>query len=124
MVICFMDIGTRIKSLRERRNWTQRELAKRSSINVSVLNRIETGKRPVTDREITLFSDLFEVSADYLLGKTDAIDSKPDLNSIKTKKDENLYFFDMEGLTEEDIEELKKHIEFLRFKAKQYNDEK
>jgi transcriptional regulator with XRE-family HTH domain len=119
-----MDIGTRIKSLRERRNWTQRELAKRSSINVSVLNRIETGKRPVTDREITLFSDLFEVSADYLLGKTDAIDSKPDLNSIKTRKDENLYFFDMEGLTEEDIEELKKHIEFLRFKAKQYNDEK
>lgn len=66
-----MDIGERIVKLRQKKNWNQRELAGRAGLNYSVMNRIETGKRPLTDQEIKIFADLFGVSTDYLLGLTD-----------------------------------------------------
>jgi hypothetical protein len=35
------------------------------------MNRIVTGKRPLTHQEIKIFANLFDVSTDYLLGLTD-----------------------------------------------------
>jgi transcriptional regulator with XRE-family HTH domain len=65
-----MQIGDRIKSLREQRGWTQLELADKVGINNSVLSRIEGNKRPVEDDLVNKFADIFEVTADYLLGRT------------------------------------------------------
>ncbi|XRD23495.1 helix-turn-helix domain-containing protein [Lysinibacillus fusiformis] len=39
-----MDIGKKIISLREKRSWTQKELANRVNLNVSVMNRIESNE--------------------------------------------------------------------------------
>jgi transcriptional regulator with XRE-family HTH domain len=64
-----MRIGERIKELREAKGWTQLELAQKMGINNSVLSRIEANKRPVEDILMTGFADLFEVDADYLLGR-------------------------------------------------------
>ncbi|WP_185929522.1 transcriptional regulator [Paenibacillus popilliae] len=47
--------------------------------NISVLSRIESGKRPVEHDEINLFADFFTVTGDYLLGRTD----NPTLNTDK-----------------------------------------
>jgi transcriptional regulator with XRE-family HTH domain len=63
-----ITIGERIKNLREKRDWSQRELAKRTKLHTSVLNRIENNLRPVKDEELVIFSDIFGVSSDYLLG--------------------------------------------------------
>lgn len=62
--------GDRIKRLREERGLSQLELAERVGINNSVLSRIESGKRPIEDKELNLFADFFEVSGDYLLGRS------------------------------------------------------
>jgi transcriptional regulator with XRE-family HTH domain len=43
------DIGNRIIHLRESKSWSQRELANRIGLNVSVMNRIELGERPIKD---------------------------------------------------------------------------
>lgn len=62
--------GDRIRQLREERNLSQIELANRIGINNSVLSRIESGRRPVADSEINSFADFFDVSGDYILGRT------------------------------------------------------
>lgn len=67
----YMDIGKRIVSLREKKQWNQREFAKRINLNVSVMNRIELGERSVRDHELLKISEALGVTADYLLGKTE-----------------------------------------------------
>jgi transcriptional regulator with XRE-family HTH domain len=118
-----MGIGEQIIHLREKRNWSQRELARRSGINVSVMNRIEKGIRPVTDQEIKLLADLFDVSTDYLLGVVDSPRPPKKLEPAKVHETENLHFFNLEGLSEEEIEEVEKYIEVLRLKAKRFNED-
>ncbi|MER2039681.1 MAG: helix-turn-helix transcriptional regulator [Solibacillus sp.] len=68
-----MDIGRKIISLRERRGWTQRELANRVNLNVSVMNRIESNERPIKDNELLNLANVLEVSTDYLLGRIDTL---------------------------------------------------
>ncbi|WP_203363044.1 helix-turn-helix transcriptional regulator [Bacillus sp. REN10] len=65
-----MNIGKRIIQLREKKGWSQRELARRVNLNVSVMNRIESGDRPIKDHELAVLSDVLDVNADYLLGRT------------------------------------------------------
>ena len=65
-----MNIGRKIISLREKRGWTQRELANRVNLNVSVMNRIESNDRPIKDSELLNLANVLEVSTDYLLGRT------------------------------------------------------
>lgn len=117
-----MDIGERIVHLREKKHWSQRELANRSGLNSSVMNRIEKGKRPLTDHELRIFADLFNVSTDFLLGISS--DTSKENNHVGQNQEENLFFFDIDGLSDEDIEEIKRHIEFLKFKAKQEGQDK
>lgn len=64
-----MRIGERIRELREAKGWTQLELAQKMGINNSVLSRIEANKRSVEDVLVSGFADLFQVDADYLLGR-------------------------------------------------------
>lgn len=62
--------GSRIKELRERRDWSQKYLAKRIGINNSVLSRIEADKRPVENELLKKICEVFDISADILLGRS------------------------------------------------------
>lgn len=69
-------IGSRLKALRKQQNISQRILAARltlSGIEFSDLTilRIERGERFVPDYEIAVIADYFNVSSDYLLGRSD-----------------------------------------------------
>ncbi|MEK9196857.1 helix-turn-helix domain-containing protein [Ureibacillus sp. FSL E2-3493] len=66
-----MDIGKRIVSLREKKGWTQKELANRIKINVSVMNRIESNDRPVKDNELIALANALDCTTDFLLGRTE-----------------------------------------------------
>ncbi|MBP0725569.1 helix-turn-helix transcriptional regulator [Bacillus sp. RG28] len=66
-----MDIvGKKVKELREKRGLSQLDLAETLEINNSVLSRIESGKRPVEDVLVIKFADFFNVTSDYLLGRS------------------------------------------------------
>ncbi|MEC0935463.1 helix-turn-helix domain-containing protein [Bacillus atrophaeus] len=80
-----LTIGQRIAYLREKKGWSQRELARRLDIDKAVMNRIEKGTRPINDSEIIRLSQIFECSTDYLL-KGESIEKKTDeiLNDPKT----------------------------------------
>ena len=56
-----MNIGGRIKYLREQIDMSQKQLSERANINTSVMNRIESGERPVRDEELITFSKIFPI---------------------------------------------------------------
>lgn len=47
---------------------TQTELAKKMGLDKSSMSKIENGTRKVSSDELRKLSDIFDVSADYLLG--------------------------------------------------------
>lgn len=63
-----MNIGTRIRKLREQKGMTQAELAKKIMVDKSVMNRIEIGTRLVRNDELLSLSHVFNVSSDFILG--------------------------------------------------------
>jgi len=131
-------IGSRIKQERERQNLSQKELASKTDINVSVMNRIESGERSVRDDEILKISNILNVTTDYLLGNETPAKFKPQLTD-KDKKDiakqvedmldgldaDNPISFQLDGNEiDDDTRELLRQslqnaLEFARLKAKE-----
>ena len=63
-----VTIGDRIRFKREERDWSQRDLAKKSGISNACISRCESGKaKPGMDVIIQLCK-VFKVSSDWLLG--------------------------------------------------------
>lgn len=102
--------GIRLKKLREEKGWSLRELENRSSINYSVISRIESGQRPLYGSEAVKFSDLFDVSTDYLLGKTDIRNPE--------KQSEGRFFHDLDHASDEDLDKLEEYFKFLQEQKK------
>ena len=79
-----------IITLRENRNWSQAELARRLKMNNTILNKIETGNSKVSSFELDQIAEIFGVSTDFLLGrkekKKDEIDSILDTAMAKDGK--------------------------------------
>jgi len=78
-----MNFGERLKYLRERDNKTQKEFAKIFNMSHANISRYESGTQEPTLSMLNLFSEYFEVTIDYLLGKTD--DPHGDSNAINPK---------------------------------------
>lgn len=64
-------IGDTIKSLRQRKKIYQQELANNLSVSKSAVAMWETNKRTPDADTLIQIADYFDVSVDYLLGKTD-----------------------------------------------------
>ena len=58
----------RIKELRIKNNWRQEDLAKRLNTGKNTISRYETGQRQLDVETIGKLCEIFDVSADYLLG--------------------------------------------------------
>lgn len=66
-----MSLGKRIASLRNEKRISQAELAKRVSVSASTIGMWETDQRAIKDEDLLNLANFFEVSVDYLLGRTD-----------------------------------------------------
>ncbi|WP_042220746.1 helix-turn-helix domain-containing protein [Oceanobacillus manasiensis] len=105
-----MKLGERIIQLRERQNWSQRELAKRIQLNVSVMNRIELGERPVKDHELGRIATVLEVTTDYLLGRSEnpARSEKEDFEAFRNDPALERWYKTLPQNSEEDLRRLKR----------------
>ena len=63
-------LGSRIARLREEKELSQLELAKMLNISNTTLSQYESGKRVPSDEIKKQMADFFDVSIDYLLGRT------------------------------------------------------
>lgn len=64
-------LGEKIRRLRESREWTQAELARKVGITKSAISTYELGIRTPSADVVCGFAKAFGVSADYLLGITE-----------------------------------------------------
>lgn len=66
-----MDLGAKIKFLRESAGLTQVAFAKMLNISNSALSQYESGDRIPSDATKIKIADQFDVSLDYLMGRTE-----------------------------------------------------
>lgn len=65
-----MLIGETIKSLREEKGYSQKELAKALNITSGCLSKYETGKNLIPIDIIIRIADVLDVSIDYITGRS------------------------------------------------------
>ncbi|OAT71307.1 helix-turn-helix domain-containing protein [Parageobacillus thermoglucosidasius] len=132
-----MTFGKRLRFLRKKRNMTQKDLADRFNLGESTIGMYERDEREPSFEFVRQLADFFNVTTDYLLGRTDnpnppeKDDIPEELNTlakinqlIKEYGIEQMGFFDIEkwkSLSEEEIEEIIKHFEWVVHKAKEKN---
>ncbi len=65
-------VGSRIKELRKKRRWTQKELAQKIGIHFLHLNKYEGGQHMPPLERLALISEILDTSIDYLVFGKDA----------------------------------------------------
>lgn len=103
--------GDRISYLREKANLTQDQLAKKIGITRAALSHYEKNRREPDFETIEKIARFFDVSLDYLLGRTD--DPTPKVSNLdepglKSLEMELLQMIREKNLTTEQLEELQK----------------
>lgn len=63
--------ANRVKTLRKEKNIKQSELGDIVGLTHAAISDIERGRRTTTMEKLDALADFFEVSVDYLMGRTD-----------------------------------------------------
>lgn len=106
-------LGTRIKLLREELGLKQEDLAKKLSVSPSAIGMYERNLREPNNELILKIANFFNVSVDYLLGKSDI--RNPEIEIDKDKINIGLSTKDYNPPTKEQQEKIE---EFARFVLK------
>ena len=80
-----MNFSSKLKELRAEKGLTQDQLALKTDLSHGCIAMLETGKRAPTGNTLALLADFFEVSTDYLLGRSDDLG----VISISSQKEKN-----------------------------------
>lgn len=110
-----MSFGTRLRELRKNKNLTQQELGDIVHVSKVSISGYERGERSPDRETLTHLADYFNVSTDYLLGRSDESDinkspSPSYIETIAAHMDDNL--------TEEQFNNIIDYIDFITNKHK------
>lgn len=105
----------RLKNERVNKNINQTQLAEHLYLDRSSISKYETGKQIPETPTLEKIADYFEVSVDYLLGKTDI----KNYEKIETEPTIALHSnHDYDELPEEAKQEIANFIEYIKIKYK------
>lgn len=111
-----MNFGERLKELREDKNLIQQDIADILKVGRATIAGYETkGKQPDYDK-LTKLAEFFNVSTDYLLGRTDTKSPADEISSA-IKDDEELLMFWNELKDRDDLQLLFKQSKNLDSKT-------
>lgn len=106
----------RLRALRLEKNESLEKIAKYLNVTIQTISNYETEKRDMTPDTIIRLANYYDVSTDYLLGKSDI------RNYDKDKQDFHYaYHKEMEGLTDEEIADA---LRFYKEMKKKINKDK
>lgn len=112
--------GDILRALREEKNISQKDMAEYLQVSRQAYNYYELGKREPSYDTLKVLSDFFEVTTDFLLGKTDvkttpdkishALEDDPELsefwNELSKREDLQLLFKQTRDLSPKDIKQI------------------
>ncbi|MBP3929553.1 MAG: helix-turn-helix transcriptional regulator [Peptostreptococcaceae bacterium] len=126
-------LAIRLKELRKEKGYTLEQMAQDLNTTKVTLSRYENGTREPKSETLNQLSDYFNVSIDYLFGKTDersiptkdeVIDVKKALDKIKNDlQNSRSLMFDGECLSEDAISSLLSAMEIGLSMAKKKQEE-
>lgn len=90
----------RINELRQKRRQTIKQLADVAGVSYSMMQYILTGKRRATQHDLMALADHFDVSVDYLCGRTDQVRG-------------TILFRKLQSLSPEDLERVNAMIDVI-----------
>lgn len=102
-----------LKQLRNEKKITQRQLAKLLNLSPSTIAMYETAQRKPDFETLQKIANFFDVSTDYLLGRTNIRNLYKEAVLQETKASYNL---DVRGLSVEDIAKVEEYIDLLKQK--------
>lgn len=117
LLVSFMDIfAQRLKNEREKRKendprWTQSFVAGKIGVARPTYTAYENGTKQPPMETANKIADLFDVTSDYLNGRSD----NP---KVRLKPEGNIFYFDRDNMTEEDVVDAKEYIDFLKQKRR------
>jgi len=66
-----MEFKNNLIELRHEKDLTQKQLAEKTGLSLSIIRKWETGDREPSGKALIILSKFFEVTTDYLLGLED-----------------------------------------------------
>jgi len=109
----------RIKQLRTELNLTQESIAKILNVETAAISKYETERVPLKDEYIKKLANFFNVTSDYLL----CISDVRNINQLPSNTSK-YNIIDTDDFSKEEIEELKKQVEFIKWKKRKQNNNK
>ncbi|KIL73689.1 helix-turn-helix domain-containing protein [Bacillus badius] len=104
-----MTLGERLRSLREKANLTQKELASRLKVPNQNISNYERDFRQPDYETLQKLADFYDVTTDYLLGRTNTPSPHQDLAAHRS--DDH-----MDDLPEEAIRAIEEYKDYIRQK--------
>lgn len=98
----------RIRTLREEKNISQKDLGKMLNVAQNTISNWEKGLREPDNKTLVRLSKIFECSTDYILGNSDI---RTSISTIAAHHDGDDY-------TEEELADIEKFKEFVRSRRK------
>lgn len=99
-------IGNRIHDLRTQKHLTQTELSKILHVSQQTITKWENGKAEPSSSALSKLSEYFNVSADYLLGKSNSRVTDADLEDML----DNARSFSGKPMSDHDREIIKNYL--------------
>lgn len=100
----------RLKFLRNEKGENLEKIAKYLDVSIQTISNYENEKREMTPDTIIKLAEYFNVSTDYLLGKSDI----RNIEELKNIKFANAGGLDTKGLDDDDLEELQRQIDYIK----------
>jgi transcriptional regulator with XRE-family HTH domain len=115
-----MTFGKRLRSLRKQKNMTQKDLADIFKLSESTIGMYERDEREPSFEFVKRIADLFNVTTDYLLGRTNDSNLIKKANILKLKNPELVSFF--KELDDAPIERREQLLEIWKILNRNSND--
>lgn len=107
----------RLRELRKSKNMTLKDIANILNVSESAISQYENNKREMDNASLAIIADYFNVTIDYLLGRTDS----PNLAIPKEMEGISVAFssgISMNGLNADQIEDVMNYIDYIKNKKK------
>ncbi len=83
-----MSFALRLKELREKKGFSQAQLASKLNVGIGSVGMWESTQRTPPAKRLNQIADFFGVSVDYLLGREEKITPDENINSAMSSSDE------------------------------------